>query len=1183
MRKVYKSYISRIPRAIFCTLILLFLTGTTFASTYDWVGGTSTDVSDVRNWSKVGFLGCTTVVPGSADDVRIGVSATYNSFNLLCINLGTSTIPLTFFPTVTANTTWKSLTFGYYGPTAPYTYGQKETLSLTVNTGITLTVTGNVTQNHYASLGGTPYNYLNTIIAGQGTLLCQGNFVIGDGTQPATSVADVTQVSLQISQLTVTGNVTLNSTGNGNGANICYPWFSVEKGQTTLLSPITFTTNGALSATSANGFSTLNSNAPGYMGYGEVTADNTASSPSVLELKSATPITKADNFYVYFTFGGNNGTVIYDAVGGSQTIYTANEPSVTGTATYINTSVNTITGTNTTLPAYSYYNLTFSGTSTKIADANSSLGTPSKSPAGLTLGGVWATSGGAVNLNTNSPTVTVTGGWTNSAVVTQNLGNISVTGPVANTGTLTLGSGNFTMNGNYTNSGSGIYTQSTGTTFFNGNVAQSLIDNTTAGTQFNKVSFTSNTLANAKAMSGTGGFAVSSTGILTMVGATTTLDAGGVLTLRSASTSSAAVDIIPTGSVIKGLVYAERFLNGGGTLTNRGYRLLSSPVNQTSFATSASNTYGLFYLNTSHSYGGNTSAGAYTAGPGGSGFSTSNNNATIYLYDESQIYNGRSFTLGNHVPVNAIAATTETVGAASGKTIPIGNGFLMYFVGATGRANATTAILPTDATLTANGYINQGTFIVKLWTTGAATLSYTTPDANHPYPGLNMVGNPYPSTIDLNLVLNQNLTQINSIYVLSARNSPNQKYIAFTPNGTSAPSAGYAVSGEGFFVTAKTTGNTLTFNESQKVPATQLSGSALIMSTPNTQAKTLSGKLPNSQNSLAAAVPQGDALTGLYMKIERDSTTYDYCGIYFRKDWSATFAEDDAKDMNGTTGPVVMSSFSSDNIRASVNHMPDYTQGVNVKLYANASAGGQYKLKIEDIRNIDTLYDIYLIDHYKKDSLDIRRYGTYLFDISKADTSSFGASRFELSVRPRPLPAYKLLNFVAQKVTGGVQVSWKTEAESNYTGFVLQKQDGTTFNPLYTKQGDGGGIYTFIDPNPVTGSNTYRLQQDNIVGAISLSPAITIIYNPAGQAGLMNVYPNPTKASISVNVSSMTSAAPTYKANIYNSAGQLMMQRSVSSNSWTEDVTQYTPGTYIIQLKDNGGNLIGKSKFVKTN
>jgi hypothetical protein len=120
-------------------------------------------------------------------------------------------------------------------------------LSLSVNTGITLTVLGNVTQNHNSSTQGSSFNYVTTTIAGSGTLLCQGNFVVGDAiTQPNNTVADVSKVALQINQLTITGNVILNSNGNNataGNAGICYPFFSVEKGTTTLLKQITFAKN----------------------------------------------------------------------------------------------------------------------------------------------------------------------------------------------------------------------------------------------------------------------------------------------------------------------------------------------------------------------------------------------------------------------------------------------------------------------------------------------------------------------------------------------------------------------------------------------------------------------------------------------------------------------------------------------------------------------------------------------------------------------------------------------------------------------------------------------------------------------------------------------------------------------------------------------------------------------------
>ena len=136
-----------------------------------------------------------------------------------------------------------------------------------------------------------------------------------------------------------------------------------------------------------------------------------------------------DKFYVYFTYGGNNGTVLYDdPTAENQTIYTANEPSVTTTATYINTN------------APPYYNVTFSGSSTKVVDKNSTLGATTQ---GLTVGNNLTTSGGAVNLNTNNPTVTVGNSWTNSCSVTQGSGNITVTGSVTNNsgGALSLGTG----------------------------------------------------------------------------------------------------------------------------------------------------------------------------------------------------------------------------------------------------------------------------------------------------------------------------------------------------------------------------------------------------------------------------------------------------------------------------------------------------------------------------------------------------------------------------------------------------------------------------------------------------------------------------------------------------------------------------------------------------------------------
>jgi trimeric autotransporter adhesin len=255
-------------------------------------------------------------------------------------------------------------------------------------------------------------------------------------------------------------------------------------------------------------------------------------------------------------------------------------------------------------------------------------------------------------------------------------------------------------------------------------------------------------------------------------------------------------------------------------------------------------------------------------------------------------------------------------------------------------------------------------------------------------------------------------------------------------------------------------------------------------------------------------------------------------------------------------------------------------------------------LNIEGIRNIDTLYDIFLIDHYKKDSLDMRRYGSYAFNIYTSDTSSFGGSRFELSIHPRPLPAYELLNFAAQKASEGVQLNWKTENEANYTGFVLQKLDGTVYNQLNSQQSNSGGSYSFIDHNPIVGANTYRLQQSGITGSITYSSPVTIIYSRSGADGAISVYPNPVKdevnliinqnsssstsGTITIQSSAPTSGSVSYGIKIMNITGAVVMATICSDSEWHQSAVSLAPGTYIIQVTNNKDNsLVGKSLFVK--
>ena len=79
----------------------------------------------------------------------------------------------------------------------------------------------------------------------------------------------------------------------------------------------------------------------------------------------------------------------------------------------------------------------------------------------------------------------------------------------------------------------------------------------------------------------------------------------------------------------------------------------------------------------------------------------------------------------------------------------------------------------------------------------------------------------------------------------------------------------------------------------------------------------------------------------------------------------------------------------------------------------------------------------------------------------------------------------------------------------------------------------------------------------------------------------MAVYPNPSNSII--NISLGVNAPENYTEDIYDTSGKLVKHASETSDTFTEDITNYKLGVYIIELKDGNGNLLGKSKFVKIN
>ncbi|MBS1529453.1 MAG: T9SS type A sorting domain-containing protein, partial [Bacteroidetes bacterium] len=784
----------------------------------------------------------------------------------------------------------------------------------------------------------------------------------------------------------------------------------------------------------------------------------------------------------------------------------------------------------------------------------------------ISVGGVFQNNSGTVALG--SGTLSVTGVMQlNTGTVTGGTGAITVTGVFQNNAaTFTGGSGSITFNGGYTNSGT--FTAGSGTIYFGG-TSQTLQDNSAAGTTFNNVTFNGSGTATIGA--GVGNFSVAATGVLTMV-SPAKLVAGsaatGYLTLKSSATSSATVAAISGTSSITGVVNVQRYLTGG-SLTYRGYRLMSSPVYASTVA--PNNVFSINYLKTS----------AYISGSTGTtgGFDKTGN-PTLYLYREN-LAPGSTFTTGNFRGINNITASPgyQLDNETGTFNIPAGNGFLFYF-----RGNRSTSLTsktaqpytaPENTTFTASGTLNQGQITVHDWYTPASgNLGYTVLTGNSAVRGFNLAGNPYASSINWDLLNNTTTTSGiygsavgNTIYVLDPVSRNYGAYTKGTGGIGTHNTSNILPSGQGFFVLATSATAQLIFNESAKVN-TQVSGTNLLMGKPVDYA----------------------SIQYIHLLLAKDSVNTDDIIVRFTNNAVSKYDPEVDGEYKSGQGVVSLASLSSDSVKLAINTQPLPETSEIIPLVASEAADGPYQFQMESIVGVPALFSVLLIDNYTKDTVDMRENPVYSFQVVHADSNSVNAKRFSLLIGQNIAYAYRLLNFHAKEYASLNQVvlDWKTKNEQDYTLFTVERSsDGQNFDTVVgSMRSDAQGTYSLPDRYPQNGINFYRLKQVDINGNMTYSKVVQIEYAQPSVSltdDNLNVYPNPAASNINVNIKNpLGGQSATYQIRISNSVGIVVKDIKSPQPNWQGNVSDLLTGTYMIEVvnaKDQ--SLVGKTKFVK--
>ena len=665
------------------------------------------------------------------------------------------------------------------------------------------------------------------------------------------------------------------------------------------------------------------------------------------------------------------------------------------------------------------------------------------------------------------------------------------------------------------------------------------------------------------------------------------------LTLKSSSTLSATVTAIPAAYSITGNVSVERYISGGSN-TYRGYRLLSSPIYTVK---SGSNYYyDLSYL---------PFYAPITGTLGTAGGLSKGGNPSVYLYRDDQPFSNATFNTFNFRGINQINnSPLYSIGVDydGAFNLHVGTGIMFFYRGNLSNISS-KYIASTSAesnVFVSTGTLNQQAITVTNWYTQLPTLQYSSVAGNAVAKGFNLVGNPYASSIDWNTYSTTNPAAgiyapnvSNTIYIY---NEVSKVYATYSGGIGTNGGSNIIPSGQGFFVRADTTGASLTFNEAAKTNTqvtgpTQPTGATLLLST----------------GPVAGDVPQ-------YLRLEmaHDSINKEETVIVFNNSAKNNYVQNEDSPYFSGSGTVSLSSTSDDHIALAIDRRPLPKNRQVIRLKVNTTSDGVYKLNLTEIKAIPRLYDIWLMDAYQKDSLDIRHNLTYAFNVIRSDTNTYGSKRFTLVIRQNAALGVHLLDFTAARASGGVQVNWKTENEENYTNFTVERStdNGANFNAIGSLISSAQGSYGLLDTNPLIVAGTtdqYRLKLQDLNGAITYSRVVTLGYstftgNLADNS--VTVYPNPASGVIHINISQAQStrtnpsnlllngpahiAAPeqitdrSYQIKIVSSTGTVVKTATSAQPSWQHDVSNLQPGTYFIQVINNADKtLAGRAEFVK--
>ncbi len=393
-------------------------------------------------------------------------------------------------------------------------------------------------------------------------------------------------------------------------------------------------------------------------------------------------------------------------------------------------------------------------------------------------------------------------------------------------------------------------------------------------------------------------------------------------------TKDAAIGILPTGAKVDGNVIVQRYMAIEGASGGRIYRYISSPIK----SAAVSDIQNEIQV-----------TGPFTGSSKCTGCAS---NQSMFAYDESIITDNTGDAINNQNDGYINFPKTSNT-----EILAPGRGYTLFV-----RGN-----IISSARWDVKGIINAGNVSPV-----SLPVSYTSSGvtAND---GWNLVGNPFPSTIDWSAGAGWTKTNLNNaIYIRDNGNTVGQYA---TWNGVVGTNGGsrYIATGQAFWVKASGAGvPSLVVNENVKAPGTQTSFF----------------REQSPTKVLRIALKQG--------------AINDEAIVHFRDDASADFdANADALKLPNTTFNLSTQLTGKD--KMAINSLSSIPCNNTILVAVDNVSNGSYTLQFSSLETFPTSTIIALTDNFTGKSINLQSGNEYAFTVT-SDPLTYSSARFSLSV-----------------------------------------------------------------------------------------------------------------------------------------------------------------------------------------